>query len=73
MYPALAVLQAMEGSYSDILWVGGEGGMEKNLVKRLNLPYQEIPAAGVHGVGLHSLPGNIYKLIRGVIKSASDS
>lgn len=70
MYPALAVLQAMEGSYSDILWVGGEGGMEENLVKRLNLPYQEIPAAGVHGIGLRSLPGNIYKLIRGVIKSA---
>jgi UDP-N-acetylglucosamine--N-acetylmuramyl-(pentapeptide) pyrophosphoryl-undecaprenol N-acetylglucosamine transferase len=60
----------MEGSYSDILWVGGEGGMEENLVKRLNLPYKEIPAAGVHGVGLLSLPGNIYKLIRGVIKSA---
>lgn len=70
MYPALAVLQAMEGSYSDILWVGGEGGMEENLVKRLDLPYQEIPAAGVHGVGLRSLPGNIYKLIKGVIKSA---
>jgi UDP-N-acetylglucosamine--N-acetylmuramyl-(pentapeptide) pyrophosphoryl-undecaprenol N-acetylglucosamine transferase len=70
VYPALAVLQAMEGNYSDILWVGGEGGMEENLVKRLNLPYQEIPAAGVHGVGLRSLPGNIYKLIRGVIKSA---
>jgi len=59
----------MEGSYSDILWIGGEGGMEASLVKRLNLPYQEIPAAGVHGIGLRSLPGNIYKLIRGVIKS----
>lgn len=70
MYPALAVLQAMEGSYSDILWVGAEEGMEENLVKRFNLPYQEIPAAGVHGIGLRSLPGNIYKLIRGVIKSA---
>ena len=44
--------------------------MEEDLVKRLKLPYQEIPAAGVHGIGLRSLPGNIYKLIRGVIKSA---
>lgn len=60
----------MEGSYSDILWVGGEGGMEENLVKHHNLPYQNIPAAGVHGVSLRTLPGNIYKLIRGVIKSA---
>ncbi len=70
VYPALAVLQAMEGSYSDILWVGGEGGMEAELVKRLNLPFREIPAAGVHGIGLRSLPGNFYKLFRGVIKSA---
>ena len=67
VYPALAVLQAMEGKYSDILWVGGEGGMESELIRRINLPYCEIPAAGVHGVGLRSLPGNIIKLARGVI------
>ncbi len=60
----------MAGSYSDILWVGGEGGMEADLVERLNIPFQEIPAAGVHGIGLLSLPGNIYKLFRGVLKSA---
>ena len=69
MYPALAVLQALEGNYSEILWVGGEGGMEADLINRLNLPYDEIPAAGVHGIGLRSLPGNIYKLIRGTFKS----
>jgi len=49
----------MEGNYSDILWVGGEGGMEENLVKRLNLPYQENPAAGVQGVGLRCRTGII--------------
>lgn len=70
VYPALAVLQTMEGNYNDFLWVGGQGGMEAELIKRLNLPYEEIPAAGVHGIGLRSLPGNIYKLIKGVIKSA---
>lgn len=70
MYPALAVLQAMEDNYNDFLWVGGQGGMEAELIKRLNLPYEEIPAAGVHGIGLRSLPGNLYKLIKGVIKSA---
>lgn len=70
VYPALAVLQALEGSYSDILWIGGEGGMEADLVKRLKLPFQAIPAAGVHGIGLRTLPGNIYKLFKGVIKSA---
>ncbi len=60
----------MEGSYSEVLWIGGEGGMEADLVKRLNIPFRTIPAAGVHGIGLRSLPGNIYKLFRGVIKSA---
>lgn len=59
----------MEGKYSDILWVGGKGGMEAELISRLNLPYEEIPAAGVHGVGLRSLPGNIIKLLKGVIQS----
>lgn len=69
MYPALAVLQAMEDRCSQVLWVGGEGGMEAELIKRLNLPFEEIPAAGVHGIGLRSLPGNIFKLIKGTFKS----
>ncbi len=69
MYPALAVLQAMEGKYDEVLWVGGKGGMESELIHRNNLPYREIPAAGVHGVGLRSLPGNIVKLVKGVIQS----
>jgi len=43
--------------------------MESELISRLNLPYQEIPAAGVHGIGLRSLPGNIFKLLKGVWKS----
>ncbi len=70
MYPALAVLQAMQDNYDDILWVGGEGGMENELVRRQNVPYEEIPAAGVHGIGLRTLPGNLIKLFKGVIKSA---
>ncbi len=38
-------------------------------MKRAGIPYQSIPAAGVHGVGLRSLPGNIIKLARGVLAS----
>jgi UDP-N-acetylglucosamine--N-acetylmuramyl-(pentapeptide) pyrophosphoryl-undecaprenol N-acetylglucosamine transferase len=49
--------------------VGGEGGMEEDLVKRAGIPYRSIPAAGVHGVGLRALPGNVAKLTRGVIAS----
>ena len=68
MYPALAVLQAVkndERSHSSdfrLLWVGGTGGMEVNLVKQASVPFEAIPAAGLHGVGLHALPGNAWKL-----------
>ena len=75
MYPALAVLQALndldpnwqvEGS---LLWMGGENGMEGEIISRLNLPYQDIPAAGVHGVGVKNLPANLSKLFRGYLKA----
>lgn len=66
MYPALAVLQALEGKVKEILWVGGEGGMEAELVQRLNIPFKAIPAAGLHGVGMRSLPSNLSKLSKGV-------
>lgn len=47
------------------LWVGSEGGMEAELVKRAGIPYRTIPAAGVHGVDLRTLPGNLKQLARG--------
>jgi UDP-N-acetylglucosamine--N-acetylmuramyl-(pentapeptide) pyrophosphoryl-undecaprenol N-acetylglucosamine transferase len=50
----------------ETLWVGGEGGMEQELVKRTGIPHASIPAAGVHGVGLRALPGNLAKLSRGL-------
>jgi len=49
-----------------MLWVGGEGGMEASLVTRAGIPFRTIPAAGLHGVGLRKLPGNIWQLGRGV-------
>jgi undecaprenyldiphospho-muramoylpentapeptide beta-N-acetylglucosaminyltransferase len=53
----------------NVLWTGGEGGMEARLVERVNVPFKSIPAAGVHGVGLRQLPGNMVKLARGVAAS----
>ena len=38
-------------------------------MNRAGVPYRSIPAAGVHGVGLRALPGNIAKLTRGVLAS----
>ncbi len=69
MYPALTVLQASGNEANPVLWVGGEKGMEAELVTRLNIPYTSIPAAGVHGVGLRALPGNLLRLMRGTVAS----
>jgi undecaprenyldiphospho-muramoylpentapeptide beta-N-acetylglucosaminyltransferase len=68
VYPALAVHDALTAQHANVktLWVGGEGGMEARLVERANVPFKAIPAAGVHGVGLRQLPGNLLRLARGV-------
>lgn len=43
--------------------------MEGDLVAREQIPYQTVPAAGVHGVSIKSLPGNVFRLIRGYFAS----
>jgi UDP-N-acetylglucosamine--N-acetylmuramyl-(pentapeptide) pyrophosphoryl-undecaprenol N-acetylglucosamine transferase len=70
VYPAETVLDALELDKDSVLWVGGRGGMEENLVTRRDIPFEAIPAAGVHGVGLTRLPGNIWKLVKGFFASA---
>lgn len=41
--------------------------MEAELVKREGIPFTVIPAAGLHGVGLRTLPRNLSQLARGII------
>lgn len=65
VYPALAILQASNVNPSQVLWIGSEGGMEKELISNSRFAFEAIPAAGLHGVGLLSIPGNIVKLLRG--------
>ncbi len=65
VYPALSVLQALGNDAEPVLWVGGEGGMEAGSLTRSGVPFTAIPAAGVHGVGLRALPGNLLRLARG--------
>ena len=67
MYPAVAVFQALGAKAHNVetLWVGGEGGMEAELVQRQGIPFRTIPAAGLHGVGLRALPRNVSRLTRG--------
>jgi UDP-N-acetylglucosamine--N-acetylmuramyl-(pentapeptide) pyrophosphoryl-undecaprenol N-acetylglucosamine transferase len=69
VYPALAAYQALSANHPGVetLWVGGEGGMEAELVRREGIPFSTIPAAGLHGVGLRALPRNISRLSRGAV------
>jgi UDP-N-acetylglucosamine--N-acetylmuramyl-(pentapeptide) pyrophosphoryl-undecaprenol N-acetylglucosamine transferase len=69
VYPALAVHSALTAKVRDLdtLWVGGEGGMEESLVKRQGITFQSIPAAGIHGVGLATLPRNLALIGRGIL------
>lgn len=65
----MTVLESLSENLSSVLWVGGQGGMEEDLVTRKEIPYKSIPAAGVHGVGILKLPGNLWKLFKGFIAS----
>ena len=69
MYPALAVLQRLIAKYphDQVLWVGGDYGMEAELVQKAGVSFEVIPAAGVHGVGMKALPGNLLRLGRGYL------
>lgn len=75
MYPALAVLQALNEhkpswkSDGELLWVGGENGMEVEILTRQNIEFKTIPAAGIHGIGLLNLPGNLAQLLKGYLKA----
>jgi UDP-N-acetylglucosamine--N-acetylmuramyl-(pentapeptide) pyrophosphoryl-undecaprenol N-acetylglucosamine transferase len=68
VYPALAVHSALTSKVMDVdtLWVGGVGGMEESLVKRQGITFRSVPAAGVHGVGLITMPRNLALLARGM-------
>src|SRR5512144_1922032 len=73
VYPALAVHGALTAKVPTVetLWVGGEGGMEESLVKRQGIPFRSVPAAGVHGVSLMALPGNLVQIGRGILAARS--
>jgi len=43
--------------------------MEADLVKRAGVPFEAVDAAGVHGVGLRALPGNLARLSRGYLQA----
>jgi undecaprenyldiphospho-muramoylpentapeptide beta-N-acetylglucosaminyltransferase len=71
VYPALAATQALlsQAPESEMLWVGGRGGMEERLVSHAGLRLATIRAAGLHGVGLRQAPGNMAQLVGGTLQA----
>lgn len=45
--------------------------METDLVTKAGVAFESIPAAGVHGVGLRRLPGNIVQILAGIFSARS--
>jgi len=72
VYPALAIVQAAQEMelIDELMWIGGQNGIETDLVPRAGIDFEPIPAAGVHGVGLRRLPGNFLSLARGALAAA---
>lgn len=66
------MLQALNARHADVetLWVGTKAGMEAELVMREGIAFTGVPAAGLHGVGISALPGNVWELTRGWIASS---
>jgi len=52
-----------------VLWITGEGKMDKEILADQNITVASIPAAGLHGVGLAAIPGSMIKLTRGYFKT----
>jgi UDP-N-acetylglucosamine--N-acetylmuramyl-(pentapeptide) pyrophosphoryl-undecaprenol N-acetylglucosamine transferase len=70
IYPAIAVLEALNTNEIEVLWVGSQNELDANLVHNASdVKFVEIPSAGVHGVGLRTLPGNLIKLAKGFLAS----
>jgi UDP-N-acetylglucosamine--N-acetylmuramyl-(pentapeptide) pyrophosphoryl-undecaprenol N-acetylglucosamine transferase len=65
VYPALAIVERLPAASTSVLWIGGEGGVEKTLVERAELPFVAISAGGLHGVGILRSIRNAAKLIAG--------
>ncbi|MBE9508335.1 MAG: undecaprenyldiphospho-muramoylpentapeptide beta-N-acetylglucosaminyltransferase [Chloroflexi bacterium] len=67
VYPGLAVVQALlaKDPGVDVLYVGGEGGVEEQLVARAGLRFVGVLAGGLHGLAPRQAARNLIKLMRG--------
>jgi UDP-N-acetylglucosamine--N-acetylmuramyl-(pentapeptide) pyrophosphoryl-undecaprenol N-acetylglucosamine transferase len=52
-----------------VRWLGSRGGIEEELVARADIPFDAIPAGGVHGLGPLRAARNGLRLLAGVVQS----
>ncbi len=72
VYPALAVVDALTAEARHaLLWIGSAGGVEQELVQRAGMPFEAIPAGGLHGMGPVTVARNLMRLVRGLARSLS--
>lgn len=75
VYPGLAVAEALEGLCVEagvpleLLWVGGEGGMEADLVSREGIPFYAVTAGALRGVGPAGAVRGLRRLRQGVCQA----
>ncbi|MCB9107246.1 MAG: undecaprenyldiphospho-muramoylpentapeptide beta-N-acetylglucosaminyltransferase [Anaerolineales bacterium] len=75
VYPALAVVQSLNRLCAEahirpkILWVGSVGGLEQQLVERVGLEIELIPAAGLRGKNPVAAAQGLWALLRGYRRS----
>ena len=65
MYPALAVATAMSPD-ADILWVGSQEGLERDLVTRAGLRFEAVPGGQVVGVSVLRAMRSLVRMIAGM-------
>jgi UDP-N-acetylglucosamine--N-acetylmuramyl-(pentapeptide) pyrophosphoryl-undecaprenol N-acetylglucosamine transferase len=74
VYPALAVVEALivdrgPRAANTICWIGSEGGVEQELVTRAGLPFEAVPAGGLHGLAPFTAARNLARLARGLARA----
>ncbi len=71
VYPALAPIPDLEeiDPNLDLLWIGAQGGMEKDLVERKGIEFHAVRGRGVAGVGLLKALRATVELAIGVLQS----
>lgn len=67
--PHLAILPYLKNDFNKIYYIGSENGIEKNIIKKANIPYYSVPCVKlVRSFTINNLKIP-FKLVKGVLKA----